>query len=278
MAVFEQTIRQYAELGGGGLSLTPVVGDVFLDRLLPERLRVIAEHRDVITKLSVTTNAGYAKLYDDAALAALLGHFDNIHLSVYGIDADEFLTMTKVPDYELMRTGIERIFRLSRAAITVGFRCLKERSRAELEAWVQSIPSFPAACDRVTIQDNMRHFANWGIFDTSKSLPFGASWIAPQIGEKAQCGIPLLAMQVFSNGNVSFCPCDDFDNADGLHLGNVMQATLAEMFNGPKARALWDWASHGTPEFCKTCSFHRPLSDFISAPGLFENPLLAVGG
>lgn len=276
--VFRETIRQYEDIGGGGLSLTPMVGDVFLDRALPERLEIIAEKRDVVRRLSITTNAAYVKLYSDNELGLLLSHFDHIQISVYGIDAEEFSAMTKTSGYELMRVGIERIVRFSRGTITLGFRCLKARSPAEIQNWVESIPGFDRASKRVRFHGSMRQYANWGLFDTSRPLPFGAEWIAPTSGEKDQCGIPLLAMQVFSNGNVSFCPCDDFDNNEELHLGNVMETTLSEMFNSPKARKLWDWKAHGTPTFCKACSFHRPLVDLIETPNLFEDPLVVVGG
>ena len=57
LEVFRETIRQYEDMGGGGLSLTPMVGDVFLDRALPERLEIIAAKRNVVRRLSVTTNA-----------------------------------------------------------------------------------------------------------------------------------------------------------------------------------------------------------------------------
>jgi radical SAM protein with 4Fe4S-binding SPASM domain len=278
MEVFRETLRQYADLGGGALSLTPMVGDVFLDKSLPERLAIIAAHRPTINRLSVTTNAGYVKQYDDIELAQLLAAFDDIQISVYGIDADEFSVMTKTSGYELMRLGIERIFRFSRARITIGFRCLRDRQQAELVTWVRSIPGYAEASGRVKISGNLREYANWGVFDTTKALPFDASWRPAVDSEKVQCGIPLLAMQVFSNGNVSFCSCDDFDNTDSLHLGNVMETSLAEMFNSPKARRLWDWQTHGTPEFCRKCSFHLPLSQIIETPGVFENPLVFVGG
>lgn len=33
-----------------------------------------------------------------------------------------------------------------------------------------------------------------------------------------QCLIPLVALQVFVNGDVSFCPCSDYDGAKDLSL------------------------------------------------------------
>ena len=114
------------------------------------------------------------KLYDDGELGSLLRHFDDIYISVYGIDAEEFSAMTKTSGYDLMRLGIERIFRFSHGKVVLGFRCLKARSQAEIQHWVESIPGFDQASDRVQVHGIARQYANWGIFDTSRPLPFGA--------------------------------------------------------------------------------------------------------
>ena len=66
-----------------------MVGDVFMDKSLSERLAIIDSYRPTINRLSVATNAGYVKLYDDAELAQLLAAFDDIYISVYGINADD---------------------------------------------------------------------------------------------------------------------------------------------------------------------------------------------
>jgi hypothetical protein len=232
----------------------------------------------MISRLSITTNATNVRLYNDQELTNVLSHFDDLCISVYGLDAEEFSEMTGTDEYELMRTGVDRILRFSRARTLLAFRCLKNRSNDEIRVWAEALESFARAATHIRLGENTNHFANWGIFDTTKSLPFDAQWIKPVIGEKPQCGIPLLALQVFSDGNVSFCPCDDFDNDESLHLGNVMNATLSEMLASPKAQRLRNWAQHGTPTFCQSCSFHRSVEAIVSIPGIVENPLLAVGG
>lgn len=276
--VFEAAVNQYCDIGGGFLSLTPVVGDVFLDRDLPERIALLSSLRDRITHLSVTTNASYASRYDTATAELVLNAFDTLHISVYGIDAEEFEVMTKTRDFDELVEGLDCILRVFRHDLSISFRCLKNRSPEELKSWVESLPSYAATSARVSFRSNVRTYANWGILDVSKPLPFAGKWAPLAHGAKAQCGIPLLSMQVFSNGNVSFCPCDDFDNVDELHLGNVTEITLRDMLNSEKAARLWDWTTHGTPEFCRRCSFHKPLKQILDHPDVFEDPLIFVGG
>lgn len=279
MDMFQAVLDQYVEMGGGNLSLTPMVGDIFMDKLLLDRLQLIERYRPSIRHLSVTTNAGFVKKYSDDELSYLLNRFDTVSISVYGIDSEEFLAMTKRNTYNDTLAGIDRILRFAVNRVKINFRCLKDRSDAELKAWFAAFPHSQTSKANVSFGTNNRSYANWGVLDTGISLPFGATWIKPPTEpKKHQCGIPLLAMQVYSNGNVSFCACDDFDNNDELFLGNVMETSLLEMFNSEKARQLWDWKAYGVPAFCNQCTFFASLESVVRTPDVFDDPLVCVGG
>jgi sulfatase maturation enzyme AslB (radical SAM superfamily) len=76
---------------------------------------------------------------------------------------------------------------------------------------------------------------------------------------------------------VSFCPCDNFNDTPELRIGNVMENALAEIYASGRVRQLWDWQSFGTPEFCKGCSFHIPLSLLNDHPTILADPHQIVG-
>src|SRR5439155_15774169 len=84
MPLFEKVARDYAAMGGGILSLTPMVGEVFLDKLLPQRVRVAAAE-PAITGLTVTTNATPADRYSRGELAEMLRGLTRVHVSIYGL-------------------------------------------------------------------------------------------------------------------------------------------------------------------------------------------------
>ena len=83
--IFEKAVRDYADVGGGFLSLTPLVGDAFLDRNLIERLRFL-ESVPQIRELGVTTNAAMAHRFDDRDLRYVVGRFGKLSISIYGVD------------------------------------------------------------------------------------------------------------------------------------------------------------------------------------------------
>jgi radical SAM protein with 4Fe4S-binding SPASM domain len=269
MALFRKVLNDYTDMGGGAFSLTPVVGDVLLDRHLVERLRLLKDY-DRIRPISVTTNLVALDRFDNDELLFILDAFDKIHISVYGLNAEDYLLLAKKDNYGKLTNALQRIAKTGYLKkIVIGFRLLRTHTDDEIFQWIhshlgQDIPF-----------SQTRQYSNWGMLDTSKSLPFDASWLAAE-RHKEPCLIPLSAMQVFSNGMISFCPCDDFENDKDLCLGDVNNQSLSEIYNSEKSRQLWSFENE--PDFCKKCSFYQPLSSLNEKQWMFDNPLGFIGG
>lgn len=275
--VFEKAIGDYVELGGGFLSFTPLVGDFFLDRHLLERLQYL-EAVPQIRELGVTTNGAMAHRFDDHELTYILSRFKRISISIYGVDRVEYESMTRKKTYDHMVDGLHRIISLASHDVSLEFRLLNAKSPEELRAWVMREVK-PAEGAQFRINSIITDYANWGIFDQANNpLTGDAKWFASERTEsRAQCLIPIFACIVYSSGNVSFCPCDNYDDTDELRIGKIQDMSLAEMYNSPRVRELWNWAKHGTPEFCKTCSFHIDMEMLRSDPEILANPHKIVG-
>ncbi|MGF1621100.1 MAG: radical SAM/SPASM domain-containing protein [Rhodomicrobiaceae bacterium] len=277
LPLFEKVIDDYVRIGGGPVSLTPMVGELFLDKRLRERL-VYMRKSPSITRISAITNATMARRYTEEELAELLSFFDRFSISVYGFDAEEYRTMTRKTDYEETNRAISRILRLAGPEkVSLGARQLKKRSQEEIDAWLGEIAQpagiRPEAIDMLSTIT----YANWSFFDTSEKLPFDAEW-SPVVENTTQCGLPLASIQVLSDGTVSFCGCANFDGDRGLVLGNAKENSLGELLDTDLVRRLWNWAEHGVPEFCRTCSFHLPLGHVAKRPKVMEDPFAAMGG
>ena len=94
MELFEKVLKDYSEMGGGKLSLTPRTGELFLDPHLADRLRLIRKYPK-ITGLSVTTNAVLADQFNEHDLRFIVNNFEKIQISTYGLDEEEYFTMTQ---------------------------------------------------------------------------------------------------------------------------------------------------------------------------------------
>ena len=272
--VFRKVLDDYSDMGGGGLSLTPVVGDVFLDPMLTDRVFCIEQY-DNISPVSITTNAINVDKFSDDDLARIVNFFGRINVSMYGLDDLEYKAMTRRKFYRKAVAGIKRLLSLleDKEKLVLSFRLLKKRDNKYLENWI-----YDNFGDRVEILNSIDTYSNWGVLDDSRPLPYDAKWLGRRSEDiKKQCLIPLVAMQVFSNGNVSFCPCDDFNNIDELHLGSVNNETLLGIYNSEKVSRLWDF-NMGTPLFCQKCSFFIPLDNLNDFDVIFQSTFDFVGG
>lgn len=272
MSLFKKVLSDYSEIGGGKLSLTPVVGEVFLDSNLVERIKLMRDFPS-ITGVSITTNASAVERVNNQDLASIVNGLERIHISIYGIDAQEYTTITRRNTFDCMLNGIRRIVeaRTNNSQISLGFRLLKHRTQAEIEDWIQQ------TCKYLPDYGLTYSYANWaGSIDTAIPLPFDGKWISPQKNYE-QCLIPLIAVQVFSDGRVSFCPCPDYDANPELSLGSISTTALAEIINSSRNCELWDFSSH-MPEICKGCTFHKNLNDQNQLKLLLNDPNAYIGG
>ena len=270
LRIFEKVLQDYSELGGGYLSLTPVTGDILMDKHLLARLEMIKRY-PAITEIGVTTNAAMLDRFSDDEVATIVNSMARIQISVYGIDEEEYVAMTKKNTYDRAVRGIQRILAVRTKNVDLAFRLLKQHSRQDINDWIANVIGRK---EHVAVNSFMTGgYANFSTMDTNGPLPFGATW-GDARSNKDQCLIPLLAAQVSSNGDVGFCPA--VGGLEGLRLGNIGHTSLAEIYNSPTTRALWDWSSD-VPKACKTCTFHQPLSTVRNDPSILDNPYSVFG-
>jgi MoaA/NifB/PqqE/SkfB family radical SAM enzyme len=270
LALFEKVLRDYSEMGGGYLSLTPATGDVLLDRHLLERLDLIRGY-PTVTHVGVTTNAVMLDRFTDADVRRIVDGFHKMELSVYGLDDEEYLAMTRRKTYSRAVDGMRRILAIRRENVFLSFRLLKPHAPEDIDRWIRQTFG-DRAPDVLSVYVN-GPYANWAVLDTAHALPFGATW-ASQPRVRSQCLRPLLSLRVCVNGDVAFCPCTA--GLPDLLLGNIADQPLLELYNTPRLRALWNWEAHGVPDSCARCTFHIPLETVRFNRSMLANPVDAI--
>lgn len=277
MAVFAKVVADYAALGGGPITLTPMVGEVLLDKQLLERLKLLRA-TPAVSRVSAITNATMAYLYSDEELAELARYFDRVTVSVYGLDAEEFALMTRKDQYAQFMESLGRLIRIfGPDKVGLGARHLRQRTPAEIDAWLAEVAERAGVEPARLSLPGTRTYANWTVFDTSKPLPLDGEWMPPQQNTE-QCALPLISLQVLSSGKVSFCGCADFDGKTALMLGDIRESSLTELLGSERVKALWDWQASGVPDPCKGCSFHMPISRLNDLHSAFSDPIGTFGG
>ena len=254
LELFQLALDQYVAIGGGALSMTPMVGDVFLDRFLPDRFRLIRQ-RPAITNLSFSTNASLFQTVSDEDFEYIISQLYRLHISIYGVNAEEHTTITRRATFDRVMANTRRALDAAggdRDKVVLGFRLLRERSREFLTEWIEKHFGRPCEFGWTT------QYMNWvnGV-DTTRRLPLDGQWIQLTAAPRSQCLLPLMACHIYSNGDVSFCPCDDYNGMPDLHLGNITKKPLAELYNSERVRGLWK----KLPAVCDGCTAYRPLTN-----------------
>ena len=276
MAIFQKIVNEYISIGGGPLSLTPMMGEVFLDKLLPKRLLLLRASPE-ITTISATTNATMARRYSDTKLTEVLSAFDRILVSVYGLDRNEFNAMARRDDYELMIEQLVRLLTLSKPnTVHIAMRLLKKRPPDEITTWESDVAR-RAGIQNLQVHSRVTEFQNWNYFDVTQPLPHDATW-APPVTTSHQCLVPLIAFQALVDGTISFCHCADYEGNPGLGLGNVKDVSFIEILSSDKIRRLWRWDRYGIPDLCRSCNFHRPVDLVKNIPWVYNDPNRFLGG
>lgn len=272
LKLFEKVLKDYSDLGGGALSLTPLMGDVFMDELLVERM-LLTEKYERITSVSFTTNAAVSDCLDDGKLGFILKRVGRVSLSVYGLDPEEHRVMTRRDNYERTLENMRRIIRLAgdTERIRFGFRFFKSYSESEVRDWMLDKFGVEAPYNRTN------SYFNWaGSVDTSRPLPFDGEWVRAR-ENRDTCFMPMLG-RVLSSGKVTFCHCDDSDAGGALSMGNIAEKSLSEIYGSDKVEKLWNFEENGPlPSVCKWCTFHRPLNNLPSNEFVFKTPLDFIG-
>ncbi len=273
--LFEKVLAQYIEIGGGPLTLTPMVGDVLLDRLLMERISRLAEAREWVTP-SFTTNLYALDHYSDREVIEMLRVPSKIHVSCYGITADECEAITRRRSFDRFLVQMRRLLMLRRESaaeceIRIGFRTLGPRTSDELETFLRQ------QIGAVLPFGTTHTYANWGNA-LSGPLPGEALWVTERTNESSCIMLPL-SMQIYWDGRVSACSCCDYDSSSQLFLGDLTQQSLDEIFNSPSSQEVWRLHEAGClPPICRNCTFHVPLADLHSRHPVIQNPLDFIGG
>ena len=273
MPLFERIIDDYLTMGGGDVGLTPSVGDIFLDKLLVERIRLLRT-RAGVRSIGFVTNGGNARVFPDDDLAYVVNECTRINMSVYGLDEEENAAMTRRPNkYEVILGQMKRIVELNRRAMIVfAFRLLKPDAKTRAYDWMRR--NF----GQIYPHEILTSFGNWGgAIDTSRPLPFSGAWTGggdhETVGDGTPCAYPLLHLKVAVNGDVKFCSCIDYDSHAENIIGNVKDDSLLNIYNGAKARRLWrDGLS-----ICKGCTHYKPVQLFSKHYALLSDPIRNLG-
>ncbi len=259
MEEFRRIVDQYTEMGGKYVSLTPIVGEPFVDRYLFDRLDDL-NRRPEIQGFYFYTNAILMKQEISEKLLAY-GEKLNIYVSWGGFDRETYKAIMGVDRFDIVRRNIEvfvetKLKLRSSTVLTIALRCPSTKWNGELwekfNQWkkekiinIQFINAYDSWAGKVKDEDLKRV----GLEPVIKPYKRGA------------CELLYMKPIILANSKVNACACRDVEAE--LIVGNLKESTLSEIWAGKEIEELINRQESGDfPDVCKRCTWYVSVYNF----------------
>lgn len=260
--IFEKVIREYSQMGGGAVSLTPVPGEVLLDPHLLQRYEIMAKYKN-IDQISFTTNGIAFEKYSDEEIKYLIRSSYMIQVSIGGLDREGYKSRYQVDQFENVMNAVARLLNLKKSidddclihlAFRTGEADFEEKHRKDLEAYRSQ------GC----LVSHLSSFGNFGGIVRSEEAKNVSIMDGSGLDKRDVCVFPRLMPALLPNGLITNCGCVDV-NGDSLIIGDARHDTLSDCWSSKERKNILDSFRQGKlVELCRQCSLYRPSAHLAS--------------
>ena len=253
---FQRVIDDFVQLGGQFVSLTPIVGDPFVDRWIFERLDYLNECPQ-IKGFDFYTNGILLK---PAVIQKLVKYADKLHIQVSfgGFDRETYRAVMGVDYYELVRQNLEAFFALKRSLpktprLSLALRC--PTSNCAGDFWESC---WKAVQEGILSIQTIETFDSWAGKVSDEALRrVGLEPVLPP-HKRGACELLFMKPVILANGKVNACACRDVEAE--LIIGDLKQSSLSEIWAGEAIDNLIERHEHGDyPDVCKRCTWYTSI-------------------
>ncbi len=255
-SLFSKIIEEYADIGGGELNLTPMVGDPLMDPKIIDRILFAREYKAVAPIYFFTNGI----LLDKAISKGLLDSgIHRIIVSLIGSDRQSYKRLSGVDRWDKVISNIICLLELNNAKadpvdIRIGIRT--DLSMKDLSA-NKTYKKIAALTDKI---DYQYHFHNWGGV-VQEEEPKGGMKSEETRKTNGPCFVLYRGPKILWNGDASACMCININGDEELLLGNIKNHHLIHLWQGDKMRNLRrQFFAQDLPKTCRSCSHYNSVS------------------
>ena len=246
--VFYKAVKDYCEIGGGSVFLTPIVGDALIDPKFLERVRYLRS-QDEINEIDLTTNG---ILLDKHGVEEILNSgITGVFISTSGFDEEMYRRVYQSSSYQRMKQNVLQMLEINSnkkdpIRITIGLRA--DRSLDEVLKYkdFQGILAFNPDID-----------FTWSF--TSANGRITKEMLPQAMKLRVVTSHPVPCVQLFNgpivlpDGTVMACTCvAAMDAVSNLSIGNILNSGLMEIWTSSRMKEIR--AGFGTKSLNKTCA------------------------
>jgi radical SAM protein with 4Fe4S-binding SPASM domain len=256
MTDFRRIVDEYVAMGGRGVSLTPIVGDPFVDRRLFERLDYLASKPE-LRGFYFYTNAILMR----PQLHSRILEYDarlHIHVSLGGFDRETYREMMGVDQFEIVRRNLRAFIEAkldsgSEVGLTFHLRCPDAALAGDF--WEECLEWQEAGLVRLL---GTRAFDSWaGKVGSAELAEAGLRRMARPY-KRGACQLLFFKPVVLADGRVNACACRDVEAE--LIVGDLTESSLSEVWRGGRIAELIERHERGDfPDVCRRCSWYASI-------------------
>jgi radical SAM protein with 4Fe4S-binding SPASM domain len=260
--LYKKAITEYDAMGGGYLSLIPIVGDPLIDKDILERIRFAASFPS-INDIRISTNGISLDKVDTKELLE-----SGLQWVVISTSPDEtmFKRLYRSDKYSQMLKNALNILEVNEQlncpvrivfVINVDISPFKTRRLPDYKKLSSH------KCD-IFIQ---YYYDDWGGDAKVKSFS-EAMKIRPLPKKDGPCALMMSNPKILVDGSVTACGCRDYSGDSGLILGNIKDQTLSEIWTNGKLEHIYQQFTNGDcPDICKNCRVYQNGKHFVASKG-----------
>ncbi|HPC35235.1 MAG TPA: radical SAM protein [Candidatus Marinimicrobia bacterium] len=257
--LFIFALKQYFDLGGNDIYLTPTIGEPFLDPLLFKRIKII---KDLNPEARISFNTNGILLENDDNISKLfdLG-VNGIAISTAGFDSKMFTRIYRTHGYLNLMNGLKTLL------IENKKRGNPINISIELRPDINIFQVFKSADFKYYVAPylNFRkinwtyHYDNWGASVKQSNLS-GYMRLAKEPKRKLKPCRMLNHLVLKLNGEIHVCGCQINPEKPGeLCVGNITQQSLKEIWTGERINQIrLSFKIGHPPSVCEKCLGYRP--------------------
>ncbi|MDP6494697.1 MAG: radical SAM protein [Dehalococcoidia bacterium] len=261
--IFERALKQYREMGGRNIRLTPLVGEPLVD---PNIVRRVQSARDKGFNVSFFTNGLlFGRMDIDAFLKTGIDH---IVLSAAPFEKSCFELLFRTEGYHELIAGLKKLLTIRNELdaplrITILFRShIPYKDLVALPDYRTEILPLLTEEERKAVYVRTKTFDTWGGQIRKKDLVGIMDLaLAPLIRWKPCCWT--FSPMVLWDGRVRACASrfaatKGKDGDDGLLMGNLAESRLEDIWHGAEFKDLRRrFLAGDLPLVCRKCTMYR---------------------
>ena len=261
--LFKSIINKAIDYGYIKFGLTPMTGDVFVDKNFIGKLEFL-ENKDKVLEYSFFTNLTLVKT---EILDSLLSYkkLNYLSVSVYGHDEESFkkVTLSNKKTYEVLVQNLEYLYQNIEKInfnLEIGIRTIGVFS---LNSCQSSLCLIIKKFKEKNIPINITtHYNNWGGMILQEDVNDLGIRLAKEddVYKLGACSLLFYKNLVLSDGRLNACACRDVNAT--MIIGNLKTQSFNEIFStrNEKYMKLIRNQNHGDfKDVCKSCDMYRSI-------------------